>query len=103
MISLFVFWITEVTSLFLLKDILLDLASGRVFPLDLFPGSLLNAFSVLSFMYCTYFPAVMVSKGLSAAELYRGLGIQLVWILLLYGLIKIIWRLGLKKYVGTGA
>ncbi|WP_310830043.1 ABC transporter permease [Paenibacillus pedocola] len=103
LISLFVFWMTEVASLFLLKDILLDLASGRVFPLDLFPGPLLNAFSVLPFMYCTYFPAVMITKGLSAAELYRGLGIQLLWILVLYGLIRIIWRLGLKKYTGTGA
>jgi ABC-2 type transport system permease protein len=103
MISLFAFWMTEVTSLFVLKDILLDLASGRVFPLDLFPGSWLNAFAVLPFMYCTYFPAVMITKGLSAAELYRGLGIQLMWILTLYGLITAIWRLGLKKYTGTGA
>ncbi|WP_054942859.1 ABC transporter permease [Paenibacillus ihuae] len=103
LVSLFVFWMTEVTSLFFLKDIILDLASGRVFPLDLFPKTLLNAFSVLPFMYCTYFPAVMITKGWSAAELYRGLGIQLVWILGLYGLIQIFWRLGLKKYTGTGA
>lgn len=103
MISLFVFWITEVTSLFLFKDIILDCASGRVFPLDLFPKSLLNVFSVLPFMYCTYFPTIMITKGLSSGELYRGLFIQLAWIFALYCFIKVIWRLGIKKYVGTGA
>lgn len=102
MISLFVFWITEVTSLFVFKDILLDFASGRVFPLDLFPQTLLNAFSFLPFMYCTFFPTIIITKGLTSSELYRGLCIQLTWTLLLYGLIKIIWKFGIKKYVGTG-
>lgn len=103
LISLFVFWLTEVTSLFLFKDIILDFASGRVFPLDLFPQSLLQVFSVLPFMYCTFFPTVMITKGLSSGGLYRGLFIQLAWILVLYCSIKVIWRLGIKKYVGTGA
>jgi len=103
MISLFVFWITEASSLFFFKDILLDFASGRVFPLDLFPQSLLHVFSVLPFMYCTFFPTVMITKGLSSGEVYRGLFIQLAWILALYFFIKVIWKTGIKKYVGTGA
>lgn len=103
MISLFVFWITEASSLFFFKDILLEFASGRVFPLDLFPQSLLHVFSVLPFMYCTFFPTVMITKGLSSGEVYRGLFIQLAWILALYFFIKVIWKMGIKKYVGTGA
>jgi ABC-2 type transport system permease protein len=102
-ISLLVFWITEVTSFFFLKDVILDFASGRVFPLDLFPISLFSVFSFLPFMYCTFFPVVMLTKGISSIGLYQGLLIQLTWIVLLYLLIKVLWRFGLKKYVGTGA
>ncbi|WP_340022734.1 ABC-2 family transporter protein [Paenibacillus sp. FSL K6-1096] len=103
LISLLVFWITEVTSFFFLKDIVLDLASGRVFPLDLFPAFLFSAFSILPFMYCTFFPVVILTKGISSFGLYQGLLIQLTWIILLYLLIRVLWRFGLKKYVGTGA
>lgn len=102
-ISLLVFWITEVTSFFFLKDILLDFLSGRVFPIDLLPKSILNVFGVLPFMYCTFFPITILTKGMVNEEFFKGLFMQIGWIVILYITIKLLWKLGIKKYAGTGA
>lgn len=102
-ISLLVFWITEVTSFFFLKDILLDFLSGRVFPIDLLPKSILNIFGVLPFMYCTFFPINILTKRISNETFFKGLFMQIIWTALLYIIIKILWKLGIKKYSGTGA
>jgi len=102
-ISLIVFWITEVTSFFVLKDILLDFLSGRVFPIDLLPKSILNVFGVLPFMYCTFFPITILTKGLSNEVFFKGLFMQIIWIVILYMTIKLLWNLGIKRYAGTGA
>jgi ABC-type uncharacterized transport system, permease component len=102
-ISLLVFWLTEVTSFFFLKDVLLDFLSGRVFPIDLLPSSIVNLFGVLPFMYCTFFPINILTKGITNDVFFMGLFMQLMWIGLLYITIKILWSLGIKKYTGTGA
>lgn len=102
-ISLLVFWLTEVTSLFFLKDVLLDFLSGRVFPIDLLPSSIVNLFGVLPFMYCTFFPINILTKGITNDVFFMGLFMQLMWIGILYITIKILWSLGIKKYTGTGA
>jgi ABC-2 type transport system permease protein len=101
-ISLLVFWLTEVTSFFFLKDILLDFLSGRVFPIDLLPKSILNIFGVLPFMYCTFFPITILTKGVANAAFLKGLFMQVIWAAVLYIAIKILWRIGIKKYSGTG-
>lgn len=102
-ISLTVFWLTEVTSFFFLKDILLDFLSGRVFPIDLLPKSILNIFGVLPFMYCTFFPITILTKGVTNETFFNGLFMQIIWTSVLYATIKILWKLGIKKYSGTGA
>ncbi|MBK1812726.1 ABC-2 family transporter protein [Clostridium sp. YIM B02505] len=102
-ISLLVFWITEVTSFFFLKDIFLDFLSGRVFPMDLLPKFILNTFGILPFMYCTFFPITILTKGISNESFFKGFFMQLIWLALLYFTFKILWRIGIKKYSGTGA
>lgn len=102
-ISLLVFWLTEVTSFFFLKDILLDFLSGRVFPIDLLPKFILNVFGVLPFMYCTFFPITILTKGMTNEEFFYGFFMQIIWVAILYIIIKLLWKLGIKKYSGTGA
>jgi len=102
-ISLLVFWFTEVTSFFFLKDVLLDFLSGKVFPIDLLPTQIFNIFVFLPFMYCTFFPLTLLTKGMLNEEFFKGLLIQICWIIILYFLIKLFWKLGIKKYAGTGA
>ncbi|EKQ54473.1 MULTISPECIES: ABC-2 family transporter protein [unclassified Clostridium] len=102
-ISLLVFWVIEVTSFFFLKDILLDFLSGRAFPIDLLPKSILNVFGMLPFMYCTYFPITILTKEITNEAFFKGLLVQIIWTAFLYIAIKVLWRLGIKKYSGTGA
>jgi ABC-type uncharacterized transport system permease subunit len=32
----------------------------------------------------------------------KGLGVQIIWIIILYFIIKLVWNRGLKKYEGVG-
>lgn len=102
-ISLLVFWITEVTSLFFFKDILLDFLSGRIFPIDLLPIWIFNAFQALPFMYCTFFPINVLTKGMVDGAFFKGILMQIIWVAILYLIIKLLWKFGIKKYAGTGA
>lgn len=102
-ISLLVFWITEVTSFFFLKDILLDFLSGRVFPIDLLPKWIFTALAFLPFNYCTFFPITLLTRGIQNESFFKGLIIQIIWVAILYIITKLTWHLGIKKYSGTGA
>lgn len=102
LISFLVFWLTEVTSFFFVKDLVVDFLSGRAFPIDIMPVGVVAVLNLLPFAYCTYFPINILTKDLSFSELIRGLGMQLGWILAIYIMVRITWKKGIKKYTGTG-
>lgn len=102
LISFLAFWLTEVTSFFFVKDLVLDLLSGRVFPIDIMPTGILRVLNLLPFAYCTFFPINILTKDLTVLKLISGLGMQLGWILVIYIMARIVWKKGIKKYTGIG-
>jgi len=53
-------------------------------------------------MYVTYFPISILNKGISTSEMLYGIAAQCIWIVVLYIVIKILWRFGIRLYAGTG-
>jgi ABC-2 type transport system permease protein len=102
LISFLAFWLTEVTSFFFVKDLVVDFLSGKAFPIDIMPVGVLGALNLLPFAYCTFFPINILTKDLSSLELMRGFGMQLGWILVIYVMVRIAWKKGIKRYSGTG-
>jgi len=100
--SLTAFFVIEITSFFFLQEIIFNFLSGGVFPLDILPKSILGVFRLLPFMYVTYFPISILNKGISTSELFYGIAAQCIWIIVLYIIIKILWRFGIRLYAGTG-
>jgi len=101
-ISLFVFWLTEINGLFFMKDIIVDLLSGKTFPIDIMPVGVFTVLNMLPFSYCTYFPISILINKKTYSEIGLGIIFQVSWIIFLFLLIHITWKKGIKRYEGTG-
>lgn len=76
--------------------------SGGYAPLTFFPILFQTIASFLPFVYTRYFPMLIYLKKISMLEVAKGLGIQILWIVVLFYFSKFIWKKGIKKYEGVG-
>ena len=74
-----------------LKDICFQLLSGSVIPLFFLPASIHKIIKCLPFYYTGYFPVSVFLNKYSYAESVIGLGIQMVWIIVIYIIDMLIW------------
>jgi len=101
-IGMIAFWTDEVDGIL---DTILSLRkffSGGFFPLSLLPALLASISYALPFAYTFFVPMQLFLKKISITVGLRGLAVQIVWMIILYGLIKFFWKRGLKKYEGVG-
>jgi len=96
------FWTTRVSALFELFIGLELLLSGRLVPLPLMPAWAEDVANVLPFKWSFYFPIQTLVGDLSNRELLEGLGIQLLWIVVLTGLFLVVWRFAVRRYSAVG-
>jgi len=96
------FWTTRVSALFELAVGLELLLSGRLVPLPLMPAWAEDVANVLPFKWSFYFPIQALVGDLSNTELLEGLGIQLLWIVVLTGLFLVVWRFAIRRYSAVG-
>jgi ABC-2 type transport system permease protein len=101
-VSLFAFWSREAMGPRFLFEWILEFSSGAFFPLDILSKSTLLAFQFLPFAYIIYFPLKIYLGGLNEAQIFRGLGIQMIFIFIFALFASAIWRRGLKRYSGEG-
>jgi len=96
------FWTTRVSALFELVVGIELLLSGRLVPLPLMPAWAEDVANVLPFKWSFYFPIQTLVGDLSNTELLEGLGIQLLWIVVLTGLFLVVWRFAIRRYSAVG-
>lgn len=101
-VSTISFWVIEISYLFSVISMIVNLVSGGVFPLDIFGKVLCTIFKFLPFQYTIYFPVNVLNSKLNMSDCYLGLGIQLVWIVIMFIAARILWREGLKKFISVG-
>ncbi len=102
MIGMMAFFMVETHALNGLKDQVINLMSGYLFPLTLLPEKLQEIFSYLPFTYFYNFPMEVYFQRLTTIQIYQGLGIQCVWIIVFYLIAQLIWQQGTKNYEGIG-
>ena len=54
------------------------------------------------FQWAFYFPIESLTGDLSSAELLRGLGAQLLWILIGFAILRLVWRPAIRRYSAVG-
>jgi len=102
LIGLIAFWTDEVNGIYVTIERLKKFFSGGYFPLSLLPATLLQTSYFLPFAYSYFVPTLLYLKKISLAVALQGLVVQVVWIFLLYTIVNITWKRGLKKYEGVG-
>jgi ABC-2 type transport system permease protein len=96
------FWTTRVSALFELMVGLELLLSGRLVPLPLMPGWVEDVAGWLPFQWSFYFPIQTLVGDMTNRELVEGLGMQLLWIVVLTGLFLVVWRFAVRRYSAVG-
>jgi len=97
------FWTTSTSrGIFGLLRTISSIFSGSYAPLTFFPILFQTIASFLPFIYTRYFPMLIYLKKISMLETVKGIGIQILWIFILYFVAKVVWKKGIRKYEGVG-
>lgn len=96
------FWTIDFSGLHNIQTIIFLLFSGVLVPLHLLSPSLRDIALIQPIAYMLYFPVRAVQGALSAHELWYVLLIQWVWMIILYGLFRLLWKKGLKEFTAVG-
>jgi len=96
------FWTTRVSALYELYFTAELLLSGRLLPLALLPAWAATLADWLPFKYTFGYPIEVLAGDLSTAELFTGLGLQVVWIGVGALLVAVVWRFGARRYSAVG-
>ncbi len=107
-IGFFAFWLGRIQGISRMKRAFIVFMSGGMIPLTFFPSWFITASNYLPFQYIRYVPVnVYLGKyGFTAAgfdNLFVMIGMQIVWVILLYLISRAVWNIALKKFAGSGA
>ncbi len=76
----------------LMKETIVSFLSGAVVPLAFLPRGLAAALNLLPFASLSYTPVMIYMGMYSWGEIAWRLGLQVFWLLVMYGISKLIWR-----------
>lgn len=101
-VGLVAFWADEIEGFQASVEKIQKFFAGTYFPLSLLPVTLVQVSMFLPFAYSFYVPAQLYLKRISLVDGLKGLFIQMIWIIILYGISKLVWRRGIRRYEGVG-
>ena len=78
------------------------LLAGGLVPLAFLPHGLQTIADYLPFKYTLYFPTMLLLGKVSPSDFGEGIFIQAAWILVLFGIIHVVWRRGIRRYEAYG-
>lgn len=84
------------------KRVIVDLFSGLLIPIALFPSWAIPILEFLPFQAIAYLPAMIFTGGMTGTEIIHALGKQLVWIVILLLLIQSLWWRAKKSLIIQG-
>jgi ABC-2 type transport system permease protein len=100
--AMLAFWLLEISTFIFILFAFEYLASGHLFPLALLPPPLYHALLFTPFPYQMYFPVSIYMGKIAGVDLWGGLLVQFLWVLLAYAFARFMWRRGVKKYSAFG-
>lgn len=101
-LALLAFWLLEVSTLIFMVFAFEYIAGGHLFPLDLLPAPLARVLDFTPFPYQLFFPVSIYLGKTSGSALYQGLAVQAIWVLISYGIARLVWQLGIHRYSAVG-
>ena len=102
LLGMVTFWTTRVSAPFELFFTLELLLSGRLVPLTLMPDWVRTVAAWTPFPSTFGFPIDTLAGNLDGGDLVRGLGVQLLWVLIGWALIRLTWPWAVRRYAAVG-
>jgi len=102
LLGMVAFWLTEVSSLYVMTTRIIAFLSGVYFPLFLIPSGLYKIIMFSPLSYICYFPSMIAIGEMRGQILLTGLVISGTWVLLLLIITIFIWEIGLRRYESFG-
>lgn len=96
------FYVTNMWGLSHLKEAVLLFFSGQLIPIAFFPELMQKIIQFFPFSSLNYIPVMVYLKKLTGLALIQALGIQLLWIAILYLLSLWLWNKAINKLVILG-
>lgn len=78
------------------------MSSGAIFPIDLFPSWISTPLLWTPFPYLIFFPLNVFLGRVSDEAFIIGMTIAIAWAVILFFLMRVFWRRGLRRYEGVG-
>lgn len=100
--AMLAFWLLEISTFIFILFAFEYIASGHLFPLDLLPPTVAHVIYFTPFPYQLYFPIQVYMGKVTGLDMWRGLAIQIAWVLAAYTCARFMWRRGIKKYSAFG-
>ena len=102
-LALVSFWTTRVNAVNQLYYVLLLFLSGQVAPLSLFPRPVEQLANVLPFRWMVAFPVELLLGRLDNGQIAAGFAAQAIWLVVIFFILRAVWRLGVRKYSAVGS
>jgi ABC-2 type transport system permease protein len=102
-IAMAAFWTTRINAINQTYHVILLFMSGQFAPLSLLPEPLQWLAAILPFRWLIAFPVELSLGRLSAGEALTGLGMQLLWLAIIWVSLGLVWRAGVKHYSAVGS
>jgi ABC-2 type transport system permease protein len=100
--ALLAFWVLEVSTFIFILFAFEYIAGGHLFPIDILPPWLANVLSFTPFPYQLFFPVSIYVGKSTGDDLYRGLLIQFLWVVVAFLFARFMWARGIRKYSAFG-
>jgi len=84
------------------KYFLLELFSGLLLPISYFPEVFQKVFKFLPFEYISYIPVLLYLGNIKGSAIATSLGLQLLWIIVLFAVGHVMWRWSSRKITIQG-
>ena len=101
-IGLLAFWLIVTWPLNMFLGAIYKLLSGMWIPVSLFPDLLSRINCLLPFQAIYGIPVTILTSPMETYRIQRNLFLQLLWIIILFGITEEIWKLGRRKIVVQG-
>lgn len=101
-LGLTAFWLEEANAVMWSFAVLFNMISGMFLPLDFFPQAILSVLKWLPFSCWIYLPTKIYLGLVVPGEIGALLAVNVIWITVLWGLYRMVWTAGIRKYVSVG-
>ncbi len=102
MIGMLAFWFLEISGFLFVVMMLEFFMSGQLIPLNILPAYLHQFLFFSPFGYEGYWPCVILMGKVPEDQLAQVLLIGFAWVGIFYGLSRLMWSRGLKRYSAVG-